>query len=147
MRENWGIINTSPRVSVCGSKARKGVVSVLQGRISRARWVAGQTSPSPAGQGLWWPMPRKIRAVRKSTLVWSSAVSAVVWSLPELYLESGALHPLGLLISDLAPLVASGEFPQEPVCGWSHSADTAVLITCVGILPVSPCRMCLLWFR
>ena len=25
--------------------------------------------------------------------VWSSAVAAVVWSLPQLYLESGGLHP------------------------------------------------------
>ena len=58
--------------------------------------------------------------------------------------ESGALHPLGLSISVLAPLLASGEFPQELVYGWFLSADTAVLIICVGILGMSLCQMCLL---
>ena len=49
---------------------------------------------------------------------------------------------LGLLISVLAPLMASGDFPQEPVYGWSRSADMAVLTTCAGISGVSPCQMC-----
>ena len=56
---------------------------------------------------------------------------------------SGALHPLGLLISVLAPLLASGEFPQEPICRWSRSADMAALVTCADILGVPPCQMCL----
>ena len=41
--------------------------------------------------------------------------------------------------------LASMEFSQEPVYGWSRSADTAALTTCAGILSVSPCQMCLLW--
>ena len=36
---------------------------------------------------------------------------------------------LGLLISVLAPLMASGDFPQGAIYGWSHSAAMAVLIT------------------
>ena len=74
---------------------------------------------------------------------WSSAVSAAVRSLPQLYLESGVLHPLGLLISILGPPLASGDYPQEPIYGWSRSADPAVLTTCADILGVSPCQMCL----
>ena len=58
-------------------------------------------------------------------------------ALPQLYLESGALHPSGSLDKCLTSMMASGDFPQEPICGWFHSADTAVLITCAGIRRVS----------
>ena len=75
--------------------------------------------------------------------VWSSAVSAVVWSLPQLYLGSCVLHPSGSLYNFLAPLMGSVEFAQELLYGWSHSVDTAVLVTCAGILGVFPCQMCL----
>ena len=51
------------------------------------------------------------------------------------------------LISVLAPLMASVGFLQEPECGWSCSADMAVLITCADILSVSYHQMCLLWLR
>ena len=51
--------------------------------------------------------------------------------------ESGALHPLGLLISVLAPLLASGAFSQEPICRWSRSGDMAVPVTCADMLFVS----------
>ena len=50
---------------------------------------------------------------------------------------------LGLLISVLTPLMASGEVPLEPLCGWPHYAGTSVLIMCAGILDVSPCQICL----
>ena len=93
-----------------------------------------------------------------------SGVSAVVWSLSQLALESGALHALGPLLSVLAPLMLSGEFAleptdgtwliltpllastdfhQEPVSGWSRSADMAGLIPCADTLGASPCQMCL----
>ena len=49
----------------------------------------------------------------------------------------------GLLLNVLAPLMAIREIPQEPIYGWPHSADTAVLIMCADILSVSPCQMCL----
>ena len=35
--------------------------------------------------------------MEQHTGVWSSAVAAVVWGLPQLYLESGGLHPSGSL--------------------------------------------------
>ena len=66
---------------------------------------------------------------------------------PQLYLESGGLFQvvlketlLGLLISVLAALMASVEFPQEPICGWSRSPDVAALTTylkCVSLPDVS----------
>ena len=52
------------------------------------------------------------RGVGQHSGEWSSAVSAAVWSLPQLYLENGVLHPLGLLISILGPPMASGDYPQ-----------------------------------
>ena len=74
----------------------------------------------------------------------SSALSAVVWSLPQWHLDSGGLHRLGLFINVLTPLMESGESPQKPIHGWSCPADTSVLITCAGILGVSLCHTCLL---
>ena len=53
----------------------------------------------------------------------------------------------GLLITVLAPLMASGEFPQELICGRSCSADMAVLVTCADILDVPLCQMHLTWLR
>ena len=44
---------------------------------------------------------------------------------------------LDFLISVLAPLMPSGEFPQEPIYGWSRSADMAVLITCADLMCIS----------
>ena len=63
---------------------------------------------------------------------------SMVWSLPQLDLEMVDTTLLGLLIIVLAPLVATGELPQEPISVWSHSADMAVLITHTYILSVSP---------
>ena len=71
----------------------------------------------------------------------SSAVSAVVWSLPQLYLESGGLHPSGSLDKCLAHLMPGGEGAQEPIYRWSPSADTPVLIMWADIVAVSPCQM------
>ena len=48
---------------------------------------------SPAEQSLQRLMPREISVAWSSTGVWRSAVSAVVWSLPHLYLESGICTP------------------------------------------------------
>ena len=39
--------------------------------------------------------PADQRGMEQPSGVWSSAVSAVVWNLPQLYLESGVLHPSG----------------------------------------------------
>ena len=48
---------------------------------------------------------------------------------------------LGLIVSVLEPLMASGEFPQASIYGWSRSADTTVRITCADISGVSPCQL------
>ena len=48
---------------------------------------------------------------------------------------------LGLLINASTPLTASGEFAQEPIYGWSPSANGAVLFTCADIIGVSPYQM------
>ena len=92
--------------------------------------------------------------------MWISAVSAVVWTLLQLYLENCVLIPSGsFLVNVLAPLLpsvefsqepmdgtwlfclthllASMEFPQDPIYGWSCSADKAILITCADILAMS----------
>ena len=55
--------------------------------------------------------------VKQPAGVWSSAVSAVVWSLPQLYLQIGVLRPCVSLINVLVPLMPSGEFAQEPMGG------------------------------
>ena len=52
----------------------------------------GRRSPQSSRTGLQWPMPRKI-SMEQHSGVWGSALLAVVWSLPQFYLESGALHP------------------------------------------------------
>ena len=86
---------------------------------------------------------REQHGVEQHLGVWSSAVSAAVWDLPQSYLESGVLHPSGSLVKCLGITDGKWGFPQEPISRWSHSADMAVLITCVDILGVSPCQMCL----
>ena len=80
-----------------------------------------------------------------STLVYGARRSQQ-WSGARLSYTLKVVHStlLGLLISVLASLIASGEFAQEPIYGWSHSADMAVLITCADVLGVSPCQTCLL---
>ena len=51
----------------------------------------------------------------------------MVWSLPQLDLEMVDSTLLGLLIIVLAPLMRSGDFPQEPIYGWPHLADVSAL--------------------
>ena len=90
-----------------------GVISVLQGRISGARGAAGQTKSSvQQGKPLEADDKGDRHDMEQHSGEWSSAVSAAVWSLPQLYLENGVLHPLGLLISILGPPLASGDYPQ-----------------------------------
>ena len=143
----------------------KGVVSVLKGRISGARWAAEQTKSS-VQQG------RASSGQYQGRSAWRGAASWCV----ELGCLSSGLEPASVvpskwcappfwvfLINVLAPLMqsvevaqkplgdpwlfcltsllASVEFPQEPICGWSRSADTAALTTCAS---VSPCQTRLL---
>ena len=80
------------------STVSKGVVSILQGRISGVRWAAGQMKSSvQQGRASGGDAKGDQSGVEQHSGVWSSAVSAVVWSLPQLYLESGVLHPSGSL--------------------------------------------------
>ena len=51
---------------------------------------------------------------------WSGACLSYTW-------EAGYSTLLGLLIGVLAPLLASGDFAREPICGWARSADAAAL--------------------
>ena len=87
-------MNPSPRVSVsrswrqhsgqgsCQHLAKKDLQSQVGSRADEVLRLAGQI--------LQRPMPREISVAQSST-----AVSAVVWSLPQLHLESGMLHPSG----------------------------------------------------
>ena len=52
-------------------------------------------------------------------------------------LGSGGLHPPGSLDECLGSTDGECEFAQGPVCGWSRSADAAVLVMCAVILGVS----------
>ena len=148
----WGEMDPSPRVSsaVLGvSTVGEGVVRVLQGRISGDRWAAEQTTSSVqqgrAGQSLQRPVPGD------SSVAWSSTLACGA-QLCQQWSEACLPYPLtvvdatllGLLISVLAPLLASDEFGQQPMCGCSHSPDGAVLITRSDISGAAPCHMCLL---
>lgn len=88
---------------------------------------------------------RDQRGVEQHSGLWSSAVSAMVRSLPglyRLYLESGGLHPSGCLDQCPGPLRPSGECAQEPIYGWSCSVDAAVLVMWAGIVGVSVFARC-----
>ena len=73
--------------------------------------------------------------------VWSSAVSAMVWSLPQLYPESGGVHPSGSL--DWCLGTPDSKYGISPgaylwvVLLCRHGA----LITSANVLGVSPCQM------
>ena len=133
-------MNSSPRVSVCRCRRQcrrqhcgRGSCQHLARKDLQRQMAAGQmkssvqpvratSSDAKGGQ----------RDMEQHSGVWSSAVSAVVWSLTPLYLESGALHPLGLLISDLAPLVASGEFAQGPTLQtWLFGSRVQISLVCL----------------
>ena len=124
----------------------KGVVSVFQRRISGARWAAGGQTKSSVQQAEPPVADAKgdQRGMGQHSGVWSSAVSAVVWSLPQLYPESGGLHPPGSLDKCLGTSDAKGGTHAGAYLWWSCSADTAVLIPCADILGVSACQTCLL---
>ena len=96
----------------------------------------------PAGQSLWWLIPREVSMAWSSTLVCGARLSQQ-WSEPASVIPLRLMYStlLGLLINVLTPLLASMELPQKPVCGWSCSADMAVLITCADILGVSSCQI------
>ena len=115
----------------------KGVVSVFQRRISGARWAAGGQTKSSVQQAEPPVADAKgdQRGMGQHSGVWSSAVSAVVWNLPQLYLENG-VHPplLGLFDKCLGtPDAKWGMYPGA--YGWY---TIALLNTPVGKCGISP---------
>ena len=124
------------------STVSKEVVTVFHGRLTKARRAAGQAKSSVQQGGA-----SGSRCQERS--VWHGAALACGARLSQQW--SGACLSytlkvvdstlLGLLISVLAPLMASGEFPQEPIHRWFCSTDMVVLITCVDILgyPLARC--------
>ena len=140
-------MNPSPRVSVCRSGRQHGGQGSHQhlarvGLWSQVGSSAGEVL-SPAGQSLRRPMPREIGMVRSSPLGCGARPSQQWPGACLSYALRGVDSTLlGLLTSVLAPPMESGEFPQEPICGWSRSVVTAVLIPCANILGVSLCQTC-----
>ena len=143
----------------------KGVVSVLKGRISGARWAAEQTKSSVQqgrasggqcqgrsvchGATLWYVEVSYLRSALEPASVipwkwctppfWVFLINVLA---PLMQSVEFAQKPMGdTWLFCLTSLLASVEFPQEPICGWSRSADTAALTTCAS---VSPCQTRLL---
>ena len=164
-------MSPSPRVSVCRSGRQHGGQGSCQRPAREGLWsqVGSRADKvlSPAGQGLWRVVTREITVAWSSSLGcgallsqwWSGACLSYTWKVvcsTHLGLFSKCLGTLMPGVESaqgpvgatwqfcLAPLLASGEFPQEPLCGWSRSADRAALITCADILGESPCQMYLL---
>ena len=85
-------------------------------------------------------MPREIGVVWSSALVcgarlcqqWSGACLSYTLKV----VDSTLL--LGLFDKCLDTPAGNCGIPQALICGWSRSADRAVLITCAGIVGVSP---------
>ena len=144
----------------------KGVISILQGRISGARWAAGQVKSSVqqgrASSGRCQGRPAWCGAALCCLGLGclSSGLELVCHTLKMVYFPFLGLFDKCLGSPDvkcgigpgaygrhmavlLDTLLASVEFAQAPSYGWSHSADMAVLVTCADILGVSPCQMCL----
>ena len=90
----------SQRHTVCRSRRQHSGQGSCQRLARKDLWsqVGSRADEvlSPAGQRLQLPMPRRSVWCGAALCVWNSAVSAVVWSLPQLYLESGVLHPSGV---------------------------------------------------
>ena len=141
-------MNLSTRVLVCRSGSEHGGQGTHQRLARKDLWSqvgsrAGEVL-SPAGRSLHQLMPREISMSWSSALVCGARLSQQ-WSGACLSYTLAVVGStlLGLLISVMAPLLASGEFAQELIYWWSHSADVSVLITCADISGVSPCQMCL----
>ena len=134
--------------------ARELVVSFLQGGMSAARWAAGQTKSS-VQQGRASGTRCQGRSAWRGAALWGVELSCLSSGLePASVTPSKCCTPpfWVFLISVLAPLVpnvefsqesigdtwlfcfipvlASMDFPQEPVYGWSCSAEMLVLQIC-----------------
>ena len=122
--------------------------------MSRASWAEPLAANA---KGDHCDMEQHSGVEARLSLQWSgtglSYTLKVVYTLLDLFINvlarlmpSGEFAPEsmgGTWLHHLTPLLASVEFPQEPICGWSHSADLAVMIMCRCILGMCPCQMCL----
>ena len=143
-----GIKNLSPRVSVCRSGRQHGGQGSPQCLArkdlhSQVGSRAGEV-PSPAWQSLQWLMQREISVAWSITLVcgarpsqqWSGACLSYTLTVVDSTL-------LDLFNKCLGPPASKWGICQEPIYGWSCSADESVLTTCADISGVSPCQLCL----
>ena len=139
---------------------------------ARELWAScKEGSPEPGGQqGRQSPQSSRAeplavnvkgdqQGMEQPSGVWSSAIWTVVWSLPQLYLESGAINPSGSFDKCLG--TPDGEWGISPgaylwmASLWRHGFLTmcasrcvslpgvSALIMCTGNLAVSPYQMCL----
>ena len=109
------IMSPSPRVSVSKSRRQHGEQGSCQhlARNNLQRQVGSKADKvfSPAGQSLQWLMPGEISVAWSSTLVCRAQLSqqwpgaCLSYTLKVIYSTL-----LGLLISILAPMIASGDF-------------------------------------
>ena len=121
----------------------KGIGSVYQGRISGARWQQGRRNPQSSRTEFPVTDAKGDQHGVGQHLDVCVAQLSQQWSGACLSYTLKVVHStlLGLLISVLAPLMASGEFPQELVCGWScrHgcSGHAFRYLRCVSLPDVS----------
>ena len=86
-----GVTDPSPRVSVCRSGRQHGGQGSRQRPARKGLWSqvgsrAGK-APHPAGQSLWWPMPKEVSVAWSSPLgcgagltqQWSGACLSCTW--------------------------------------------------------------------
>ena len=139
-------MNLSPRVSVCRSRRQHGKQGNSQRLARKDLWSqvgsrAGEVF-RPAGRSLHQLMPREVSVAWSSPLVCGARLSQQ-WSGACLNDTLTVVHStlLGLLISILAPRMASGEFAQELqvvlLCRHVCSGHVCRYVRCVSLPGVS----------
>ena len=137
----------SPRVSVCRSGRQHSGQGSCQRLARKDLWsqVGSEVEEvlSQAGKSLWELMPKEISVAWSCTLVcaqlsqqWSGACLSYTFTVVDSTL-------LDLFNKCLGPPASKWGICQEPIYGWSCSADESVLTTCADISGVSPCQLCL----
>ena len=78
-------------------RARELSASFKKGSLGPGGQQGGRSLQSSRAEPLAAGAEGDQHGMEQHSGVWSSSVSAMVWSLPQLYLESGALHTYGSL--------------------------------------------------
>ena len=143
----WGITNPSPRLSVCRPGRQHSGQGSCQhlARNDLQSWVqqGRQSAQSSRAEPLAADDKGDQCGMEQHPGVWSSAVSAVVWSLPQLYLDSGVLHLLGLSNKCLCTYdgkcgISPGAFLWvAPLCRQGCSGHMYRYLQCVSLPDVS----------